>query len=147
MAKDIAEEVLGDLNNPVLQALLRKLTFEFRKGEVTVYGPGEIVTSEFSLMRPDKAGNSLLMKVPGEDETEEVTIERDRLILREDDGPKVFKRISGEEFEKRREQLEAGDAGPAGGAPAVLTMKSGTDRITAEDLLDAMPPAAETSSK
>ena len=107
-ASALAEAIAEELE----EELMRRLVFEFREDEVIVHAPGsgEVVSSEFSLQSPDKAGNSLTMKVPGEDGSEEVTIERDRLVLRRDEGIMVFKRISKEEFEKRQaEELRAGE--------------------------------------
>jgi hypothetical protein len=120
--EDFLEKLRKDLektyDRPVMEPYLRGWTFELREGEAIVYesNSGQVQTSEFALKSPDKAGNPLMMKLPCKFDhpAAEVTIDRDRFILRGDDQVWAFKRISREQFEKRIKAGKFTDAGQDG---------------------------------
>lgn len=103
--KELAERISKEVapSDQATRALLGGLTFEIKKGKITLYAPDRAETGVFSLKSSGKADNTLIMEVPGEIENSQVTIERDRLILKHGETM-ILKRISQEAFAKRRSE-------------------------------------------
>jgi hypothetical protein len=107
--------------DPMTQAMMGKMVFEFKKDSMTVHGPPGLASDgpavPFKVKGVDKVANSLTLSSGGKEM--KVRFDKGQMALNDpENGWVVFNRMGKEDFEKR----DAGDAeiegGDGGKAPA-----------------------------
>lgn len=105
--------------DPVSQAMMGKLVFEFQKDKMTVHGPPGLASDSppvsFEVKGQDKVAKSLILSVGGKEM--KVRFDKGQMALNDPvTGWTIFNRISKEDFANRdagAAKIEGGDGGTA----------------------------------
>ncbi len=113
--------------DPLAQAMMGKMVFEFQKDSMTVHGPPGLASDDpavpFKVKGVDKAANSLTLSAGGKEM--KVRFDKEQMALNDpENGWVVFNRMTQEDFAKRDAGAAKVEGGGGGKAPAAVKLEN-----------------------